>query len=87
MQIDIDENIIKESLEKKVSKVVGGWIDNNKSFIENAIRKEINYQIGIRYCDAVSNAMENISKEELLKKVSERISQDVAEAIAERFGG
>ena len=85
MQIKVDDAIIHEAVKGEVKHQVTQWIANNPKVIEQEVRKEIYDQVNRKYFDIIKDKAEEIASEEVVERVCNRISTDVARAYAERY--
>jgi len=85
MNIEISEDLIKEHIDKKVSQIVGRWLEDHENYINHAIEKEVYDQIDRKYFDIVLERVEKIADEKIIEAASARLSKDIAEAYCKAY--
>lgn len=89
MNIEISREDIEKIVEKHVGAYVKEWFrdDKNKYFIREVVDRQVKEELTkMQYSDMVAEEARKVTSKEVIQKVCDRVSEDIAGAYAEKYG-
>lgn len=89
MNIEISNEFIEKIVEKRVGEYVKEWFRDNKNkyFIRETVDRYVKAELtDMKYFDIVAEEARKITSKEVIQKVCDRVSEDIAGAYADKYG-
>ena len=89
MNIEISREDMEKMVEKHVGEYVKEWFRDNKNkyFIREVVDKRVKVELTkMQYSDMVAEEARKVTSKEIIQRVCDRVSSDIAEAYADRYG-
>ena len=88
MNINISDEMIEQILEKQISEKVKAWFarTDHKQVIRETVEKCVSRELNkFDYISVIGEEAKKQTSKEVLDGVCRRISEDIADAVAEKF--
>lgn len=89
MNVEISKEDIEKIVEKHVGEYVKEWFRDNKNkyFIREVIDRCVKAELeDIKYSDIIAEEARKITSKEVVQRVCDRVSSDIAGAYADKYG-
>ena len=93
MQIEINDEQVKEIVNSLIKDKVDAWFKDgkNKYIIRETVAQAVDTKLGTPEYSKIlreeaENSAKNICTKDVVKQVCDRVSYDIAEAFAEKYG-